>query len=233
MENKFYFPLEIKKFDEDEDGKNYTFEGYAAVFNNKDYGDDIVIKGAFVDSLATPHKVKILWHHDKSIPVGVPTSIYEDDNGLFVKGIMPKDDIFVKERVMPQMRIGSLELSFGYKILDKEFDDNGTRIIKKAFVFEISLVSIGMNNKAQIIKYKSFEMNDLKELNERDMEEMFKNGFKASTKVSKMLVSLIKAEAQRDVDAPNERDAQMIQDMKNIKYKRLIDSMSKIKNKTK
>ena len=230
MTDKSYLNLEIKKFNEDE--KNYTFEGYAAVFGNKDYGADIVVKGAFIDSLATDHKVKILWQHDKSIPVGVPINIYEDDNGLFVKGILPKDDIFVKERVMPQMRIGSLELSFGYKILEKEFQDD-IRIIKKAFVFEISLVSIGMNRKAQIIKYKSLDLDNIKELNPRDMEAAFKNGFQASNNMAKKLVSLIKADSQREVDNFSGRDAQMIQDMKNIKYKRLIDSMSKIKNKIK
>lgn len=227
MENKGYLNLEIKKFDEDD--KNYTFEGYASVFNNKDYGDDIVVPGAFVDSLASDHKVKILWQHDKSVPVGVPLNIYEDDKGLFVKGIMPKDDEFVVKRVMPQMRVGSLELSFGYKILDQDFVEE-VRYIKKAFVIEVSLVSIGMNKKAQILKYKSLDIDNIKDMNSKDLEVMFKEGFRASNNAAKMLVSLIK-DSQREVDNPNGREVQMIKDMEDIKRKQLMDNLSLVINK--
>jgi len=230
MDNTGYFNLEVKKIEEDKD--NHIFEGYAAVFGNKDYGNDIIMPGAFKDSLAGPHKVKILWMHDRDQPLGVPLELREDNKGLFLKGTMPKEDIFVKQRVMPQLRIGSLEMSIGYKIKDQDFKDN-TRYIKEAFIFEASLVSIGMNNQAQILSYKSLDMDNIKDLDERELEAMFKEGFKSSNKMAKMLVSLIKADNQRDVDDTDGRDAHMIQDMKNIKYKKMMDEMSKIKNKIK
>lgn len=232
MENKSFFNLEIKELESDE--KNYIFEGHAAVFNNKDYGAEIILPGSFEKSLAGAHKVKILWQHDKKQPVGVPQEIREDATGLYVKGIMPKDDVFVKERVMPQMRIGSLELSIGYKTLDRDFKDNA-KYIKEVFLGEVSLVSMGMNNKAQIINYKSLDIDSIKNLNERDLEKMFKDGFVASNNVAKLLVSAIKKiNDQRDVGSLSvQRDAEMANEMKNITYKRMLDDISKIKNKNK
>ena len=41
-------PCEYKEVDTDEDG---SFEGYASVFGNKDLGNDVVEKGAFMRSL--------------------------------------------------------------------------------------------------------------------------------------------------------------------------------------
>lgn len=42
------------------------FTGYAAVTGNVDLGNDIILKGAFQDSLAKtdPSKVRVLWQHD-------------------------------------------------------------------------------------------------------------------------------------------------------------------------
>jgi len=232
MENKSFINLEIKELEADE--KNYVFEGYAAVFGNKDYGNEVILPGAFLKSLEGDHNVKILWQHRMDIPVGVPTEMREDAKGLYLKGIMPKDDVFVSERIMPQMRINSLELSIGYKTLDRDFKD-GTKYIKEALLFEASLVSIGMNNKAQILNYKSLDIDAIKTLSERDLEKMFKDGFAASNNVAKLLVSVIKnINNQRDVDSSVvQRDAVMANEMKDITYKRMLDEISKIKNKNK
>ena len=42
-------PFEIKKTNEDE--KYFTFSGYASTFGNRDRGGDVVVKGAFIESL--------------------------------------------------------------------------------------------------------------------------------------------------------------------------------------
>ena len=225
-----YLNFEIKDFKQVD--TNYEFEGYAAVFGNKDYGDDIIEKNAFKDSLCSDHNVKILWQHDMTVPVGVPTSLYEDANGLYIKGIMPKDDKFVNERVMPQLKIGSLELSIGYKVEDKSMDKN-IRHIKKAFVYEVSLVSIGMNNKAKILKYKSLTLDNIHNINERDLEAQFKSGFKASNQIAKLLVSLIKSHNRRDVDKEEQREADTLEILDRIKNKKMFDYIRSIKSKYK
>ena len=73
--------LELKK-EPDQDG---VFEGYASVFGIVDQGMDVVARGAFAKSLGR-RKVKMLWQHDMSQPIGVWDDIYEDERGLFVRG---------------------------------------------------------------------------------------------------------------------------------------------------
>ena len=84
---KLSFNLEIKSIHED-DEENFQFVGHASTFDNVDLGDDIVERGAFVDSLRkrTP---KLVWQHDTRMPLGIFTEIFEDEVGLFVKAKMP------------------------------------------------------------------------------------------------------------------------------------------------
>ena len=43
------FAFELKQFDEDD--KFFRFEGFASTFGNTDLVDDIVVRGAFTESL--------------------------------------------------------------------------------------------------------------------------------------------------------------------------------------
>ena len=63
------FPFEVKATAEE--NNIFTFEGYASTFNNVDHGDDIVIRGAFSNSLAKNSQVPILWQHQMSEVIGV------------------------------------------------------------------------------------------------------------------------------------------------------------------
>lgn len=232
MKNKIYFPMQIKNLSTD-DEDNFIFEGHAAVFGNKDFQDDVIVSGAFQKSLDSSHKVKILWMHKMDTPIGVPVELREDNKGLFIKGKLPKDDEFVVKRVMPQMRAGSLELSVGIRVEDKHFEDN-KRFIEKAFLAEISLVSMGANPEAQITSFKVLDIDSIKKLDVRDMEKMFLNGFKASHSVAKLLVSLIKnADIRCDVEKSEQREVGMIQDMEKIKYKKIMGQLAQIKNRSK
>jgi len=233
MFKKTYLNLEIKELESNKD--NYVFEGYAAVFNNIDYGDDIILPNAFKESLKSKHKVKILWQHRHDCPIGVPIEIKEDDKGLYIKGKLPKDDEFVKTRVMPQMKVGSLEMSIGYYTKDAEYKDK-VRYIKEVFLAEVSLVSIGMNNEAQITDFKSLDIETLKETPIRDLEKMFKNGFKASNSVAKILVSSLKTTEQREAELIKQREADEAEaldnkNLKDVEYLKLINEMVTIKNK--
>lgn len=159
-------PFEMKNLHEDEDF--FTFEGFAATFGNIDRGNDRIIRGAFLESIedlkskAVPirntefHKLMpILWQHDPHTPIGSFIEIREDHRGLFVKGIMPKSDTFVTGRVMPQIDVSSIsDMSIGFRIEDLDII-NGVRELKKIKLFETSLVTIPMNEEANITAFKS------------------------------------------------------------------------------
>ena len=156
---KMVVPFEVKSITEDED--YYIFEGYASTFGNRDYGDDIVIAGAFLETIAELMAVKrigklpALWQHDTEVPVGSYTEFREDGHGLFVKGRLPKADTFVSGRVVPQMKAESVTcMSIGYSTLDYVIE-GGVRLLKKLKLWEISLVTTPMNPLAHITGLKS------------------------------------------------------------------------------
>jgi len=173
--------FEIKQF-EDEDPNFFTFEGLASTFGNIDRGKDIIERGAFSDTIKT-FMPKLLWQHRMSEPLGVFTEIRETEQGLFVKGKMPKVDDLVRGRVIPQMQIGSIDsMSIGFSILEEDIkrtDDQIIRIIKKVNLFEISLVTIPMNALAVVTGMKSIKPFDSLSLSENRDEWVISDAIKA------------------------------------------------------
>ena len=88
MLKKMILPFELKKIDAS-DEKFFTFEGYLSTFNNTDLGDDVVIPGAFKETIAELEAkgghLPILWQHNHDQPLGIFTSMKEDEKGLFIK----------------------------------------------------------------------------------------------------------------------------------------------------
>lgn len=186
-------PLELKE----NDSGNYEFEGYASTFGNVDLGNDIVVSGAFSKSLQKDPSVPILWQHRMDEPIGKSSDLYQDEKGLKIAYDLPKEDTFVKTRVMPQVKVGSVkEMSIGYWIDDYDFDPkSGIRYLKDISLFEVSLVTKAMNPEALITAFKSIE-------SIRDVENyMRKHGI--SNSESKTLISMI----HRLKDSSEQRDA--------------------------
>jgi len=160
---KIVVPFEVKEFKEDDDGF-ITFEGYASTYGNVDRGGDVVMSGAFDDTVKEyqgTEKLPILWQHNHDMPLGVFTDISSDSKGLFVRGKMPRDDSFVSGRVLPQMRVGSIrKMSIGYSTEDFAWDGN-IRQLKRVKLWEVSLVTIPMNNSADVTGFKSVGVTDL------------------------------------------------------------------------
>lgn len=150
----------------------YSFEGYASTFGNTDLGNDIVERGAFTDSINDLKKnskpindtefsklMPVLWQHNWDEPIGSFVEMREDARGLYVKGIMPKADDFVKGRVVPQMEAGSIsDMSIGFMINEQSYNGD-VRSIEKATLYETSLVTIPMNPMAVVTGFKSANFN--------------------------------------------------------------------------
>ena len=151
-------PYQIKELKEDND--NYIVEGYASVYGNIDLGGDIVEQGAFrEDLLKNGNERPILWQHNRTEPIGL--GIFSENNeGLIVKMLLPKGDAFVKDRVMPQIKIGSIKgLSIGYSVEDVAYetiDKVQIRILKRCNLYENSIVTFPMNQQARITAAKQF-----------------------------------------------------------------------------
>lgn len=137
--------------------ENGLFEGYASLFNRRDTGNDIILPGAFQQSLgARGHRgIKMLFQHDPNQPIGVWLAIREDTRGLFVRGqLMP--DIARAREVLSLMKAGALDgLSIGFRAVKGRRDGaTGVRRLEQVDLWEISVVTFPMHPEARIASVK-------------------------------------------------------------------------------
>ena len=145
------------RFELESTGDGGEFSGYAAVFGNVDSGNDIIEKGAFSKTIREDFdRIKILaLHNDCWLPVGKPIELREDDKGLYIRGKI--SDTTMGRDVQTLLRDGVLtELSIGYDAVVFDFDkDQGARHLKEIRLWEVSIVTWGMNDQAKIDEFKS------------------------------------------------------------------------------
>ena len=163
-------PLQTKSFgtksgEDGVDDGNFYLSGYAAIFGNEDRDGDIIEKGAFVESLAGEPGMPLLLlnHQMRELPVGTIETCYEDEKGLYFEAKLPKDDDFVRGRLAPQLRAGSLKgVSFGFQTEESEpIKGKSGRRITKLKCYEISPVNLPANPKTSYGGMKSATLNDL------------------------------------------------------------------------
>lgn len=151
------------------DGTDYfTFKGYASTFGNIDRDDEVMTSGCFRKFLSE-HTPSMLWQHKMSEPLGVYTVVREDEKGLYVEGQMPLDDDFVRGRVMPQMKAGSVRaMSIGFTVDEYTYNKEQDLVyFNEVKLWEISLVTIPANAQAVVTSVKSLEeVASIKELNQ-------------------------------------------------------------------
>ncbi len=197
LEKKYYTaPLEIKAI-ENKDGIG-TFKGYGSIFGNVDSYGDVVMPGAFTQSLQK-RKPILLWQHDTDCPIGVITNAYEDAKGLVIEGTIETESDDGK-RYYNLLKMDALRgLSIGYnttKYHVVEIDDKTTYYLDEVELWEVSLVTFPANELATVTDVKSLEnINTV-----GDIEQLLKNhGF--SKKAAKTIISKIK-----QCDAVNEQE---------------------------
>lgn len=146
-------PFELKAADE-----AGNFEGYAAVFNNVDLGDDVILPGAFTRVKTTRGgKLKLALHHDLTRLVGA-ADYTQDDHGLLVKGKVNLAVSYARD-AYELMKAEILDsMSIGFNTIKADFEERAgrrVRVIKEAELWEASFVPFGMNPKAGVLTVKS------------------------------------------------------------------------------
>lgn len=131
-----------------------VIEGYASLFGKEDRGGDLVEQGAYTASLkslnAAGRKVRMLWQHDPSEPIGVWDEVREDNNGLYVKGRLLSDVARAREAAS-LLEAGAIEgLSIGYRTVRSRKDDAGRRRLLELELWEVSLVTFPMLPDARV-----------------------------------------------------------------------------------
>ena len=129
-------------------------EGYASYFGMADQGNDIVQKGAYARGLKRladkGGRVKMLWQHDPSMPIGIWDEVREDDRGLFVKGRI-LTDVEKGREAAALIAAGAIDgLSIGYRTVTAEKDAKGRRLLSELELWEVSLVTFPMLPEARV-----------------------------------------------------------------------------------
>jgi hypothetical protein len=158
------------------------FSGYGAVFGNIDAYGDVIERGAFADTLAAAKRnaewpAMLLEHGglgmaaDDMVPIGVWTSLEEDDKGLLVTGRLADTqrgrEAYQLLRMEPRPAITGL--SIGY--VPKEWSqrtkpEEPKRTLRKVELFEVSLVTFPANRSARVADVKG------QEVTRREIERM-------------------------------------------------------------
>lgn len=214
-----YFSVNFNTKALKEDDEFFWFEGYASTFGNTDLGNEVVVKGAFIDSLREKMP-RMVYQHDMRQPIGVYEAAYEDSKGLFVVGKMPKANTQC-QNIYSLMKCGAIDsMSIGYRILNYTLKDD-VLYLDKVDLIEVSPVTSPMNPAAKITAVKNKdqegeESEDLKEINKfesiKDVSAFLKARCKLSKPERNTLISKIKGfgglrNVDPDVGAVNLRNA--------------------------
>lgn len=164
MQHKHGLPIELDIKAIGDDG---LFTGYASVFGTKDRGGDIVMPGAFTKSLQTypPARVKMLWQHNTTEPVGIWTKFEEDARGLKADGRLILETAKGRE-VHALMKAGAVDgLSIGFRTIRDAVDrQKGARLLHELELREVSIVTFPMNEDATVSSVKTLSSTNFREL---------------------------------------------------------------------
>ena len=137
------------------------FSGYASFFGNVDSYGDVVVSGAFTDTIAewrAKNKMPpVLWNHKSDEPIGVYTEIKEDEKGLYVEGRLLVNEVQRAKEIHALMKAGALDgMSIGYSTTESIYNkETGITELLKLKLWESSIVVFPANDLSRVEAVKS------------------------------------------------------------------------------
>jgi HK97 family phage prohead protease len=134
-----------------------TVEGYASVFGEIDQARDMVMPGAFAETLKARglRRIPMLFQHDPAEPIGIWLELREDFRGLYARGrLIP--DVQRSREVLALLRAGAIDgLSIGFKTKSGRVDPR-TRVrrLHAVDLCEISVVTFPLAAGARVLAVK-------------------------------------------------------------------------------
>jgi hypothetical protein len=134
-----------------------SVEGYASLFGEIDQARDMVMPGAFTQTLKSRglRKIPMLFQHDPAELVGIWLDLVEDFRGLRARGrLIP--DVARGRELLALLREGAIDgLSIGYRTVRGQIDPK-TRVrrLYQVDLWEISIVTFPLLNGARVATVK-------------------------------------------------------------------------------
>lgn len=180
-----------------EDG---TISGYASRFGEVDMGGDTIPKGAFSRSISSGRKLKMLWNHDPSQPIGVWSDVKEDEIGLRVTG---RIDLNVQQgrETYSLIKSGAVDgMSIGYRTVRARKSDDGARVLEEVDLWEVSIATFPMQLTARVDAVKGDNRADVARF-KRIVESALRDAGGSSTQAKAAAATAAKSWFGRDVQA--------------------------------
>jgi HK97 family phage prohead protease len=121
-----------------------TVEGYASLFGEIDQARDMVLRGAFAETLARRgvRRIPMLFQHDPAEPVGIWLELREDHRGLYARGRLIPEVKRARE-LLSLLRAGAIDgLSIGFRTVKGRIDPRSrVRSLLAVDLWEISIVT--------------------------------------------------------------------------------------------
>lgn len=177
------------------DGNNpRVFEGYASKFNGVDSYGDMILPGAYAETIKEENRngrqIKMRWNHYGPV-IGKWLEIREDDQGLWVKGELTPNHSVASDVAASMAHKAVDGLSIGYWVDEDGYEMDGVvRKLKKINLIEISVVEEPADTLARIenVKSKIDHVNSLK-----DAEKLLRDACGFSRTDATALVGRIKS----------------------------------------
>jgi len=196
-------PMQVKALDE-----SGTFEGYASVFGNVDLGGDVIDRGAFKEIVKNDDgQVTVLWQHSTRDPIGV-AEVHQDDVGLRFKARLVMEDPMARKAYAHMKAKSARGMSIGYDVLDGGYQmlQSGVRLLKELKLWEISVVTFGMNPAAGVDGVKAAQI-----VTVRDFEEFLRDAGFSKARATQIASSGFKSlQARRESGDAGEVVQEMI-----------------------
>jgi HK97 family phage prohead protease len=207
------------KFSEENGTAPGRFDGYGAVFGNRDDADDVMMPGAFDSTLAQARAKgrmpKMLLNHGglgtrtmmptptDLLPIGKWNALDPDSTGLAAKGQLINLDTESGKRIYGAMKEGQLaDLSIGYvarNVTRGVKSSDPKRKLNAVDLHEISLVTFPANDRANVTSVKSL---DFSAFDMRDLETALREGG-LSRADAKAAVVIFRNQLLRDAGDPD------------------------------
>lgn len=141
------------------------FTAYASVFGNIDSYGDIVVRGAFAETLKeweeSGNALPLLFGHNMSDPdynIGHIVKAEEDERGLLVTAQLDLESPKGAQvyRLLKGRRVS--QMSFAYEVLDGapvEKDGQEAWELRRLKLYEVSVVPIGANQETEVLTVKA------------------------------------------------------------------------------
>lgn len=128
-----------------------TIAGYASLFGVSDLAGDVVAPGAFQASLQRlpAAAIRMLYQHDPDRPVGRWVEAFEDQTGLWMRGLVEPNHPDT-QKIAALIQAGLADgLSIGFRTLEATPRASGGRILKAIDLREVSIVTFPMLPRAR------------------------------------------------------------------------------------